>query len=105
MLSLALFICMNRNKIYLVAFFTFGPPVYSSKYRSNGTFESIGPPKENKTKRPVTHPAQLVSEDVNLIQEQNNRRPEEPSRIYYRIEKGKRFRHPVLEGGYTVRLQ
>ena len=32
---------------------------------------------------PATHPAQLVPEDVDLIQEQNNRRPEKPPRVDY----------------------
>lgn len=36
-LSFARFACMNRHKMYLVALFTFGPPVYSWKYCSNGT--------------------------------------------------------------------
>ena len=41
-LSFALFACINRHKMYLVALFTLGPPVYSWKYRSSGTLELIG---------------------------------------------------------------
>lgn len=45
---------------------------------------------------PVTHPTQLAPEDVDLIQEQNNGRPEKPPRIDYRIEEDERFGHPIL---------
>ena len=47
---------------------------------------------------PFTHLTQLVPEDVNLIQEQNNRCPEKPSRVDHRIEKDERFSHSVLNG-------
>ena len=72
-LSFALFTCVNRHKMYLVALFTFGPPVYSRKYRSSGTLELIGPPKRGEKMVPTTHPTQLMPEDVDLIQEQDNR--------------------------------
>ena len=41
-LSFALLACINRHKMYLVALFAFGPPVYSWKYRSSGTLGLIG---------------------------------------------------------------
>jgi hypothetical protein len=68
-LSFALFACINRHKMYLVALFTFGPPVYSWKYRSSGTLESICPLKESEGMAPVTHSLQLVPEDVDLCEE------------------------------------
>lgn len=68
-LSFALFACINRHKMYLVALFTFGPPVYSWKYRSNGTLELISPPEREKKMAPVTHPMQLASKDVDFVQD------------------------------------
>ena len=44
-MSFALFACINRHKMYLVALSTSGPPVYSRKYRSRGVLESISLPK------------------------------------------------------------
>jgi hypothetical protein len=93
---------MNRHKMYFVALFTFGPPVYSWKYRSSGTLKLIGPPEKQKMAS-VTHPTQLMPEDVDLIQEQDDRCPEEPPRVYYRVEKDERFGHPVLKSAPAVR--
>ena len=40
-LNLARFACMNRHRIYFAALLISGPPVYSGKYRSSGTFGSL----------------------------------------------------------------
>ena len=40
-LSRALFACMNRHNMYFAALLMSGPPVYSGKYRSRGTFGSL----------------------------------------------------------------
>jgi len=101
-LSFALFACMNRHKMYLVALFTFGPPVYSWKYRSSGTLKMVGSPKTDQME-PIAYPTQLVPEDIDLVQEQNDGRPEKPSRIDHRIEKHERFSHPVLKDASPMR--
>ena len=91
--------------MYLVALFTFGPPVYSWKYRSSGTLELVGPLKESEGMAPVTHSLQLVPEDIDLCEEQNDRRPEEPPRVNYRIEKDEGLGHLVLKAAPVVRLR
>ena len=40
-LSRALFACMNRHRMYFAALLMSGPPVYSGKYRSRGTFGNL----------------------------------------------------------------
>lgn len=49
---------MNRHKMYLVALFAFGPPVYSWKYRSSGTWKTLG---SHKTNTECHHPLTLRS--------------------------------------------
>ena len=47
-LSRALFACMNRHNMYFAALLMSGPPVYSGKYRSSGTWGRSQPAAQTR---------------------------------------------------------
>lgn len=66
--------------MYFAPLFTSAPPEYSGKYRSSGTCATLSDGFELDGSN-GTHLGKLVPEDVDLIEEEDNRRSEEPPRV------------------------
>jgi hypothetical protein len=73
------------------------PPIYSGKYRCSGTCGCGSILVEALSVKETAYLRQLRFEDVNLVEEEDDRGPEEPPRVNNGIKENQRLFHSVLE--------